>query len=198
MKSILTLGSLLTVVAASAADGPFATASRANRWEIYGFGDYLSGANTTKAAGGGVELEFDKGFGGGVAFGYNINNHLNFNTEMGGGTIDLEARGFGNTIQGDATTFKWNLNLDYNVLKTRLTPFLSGGVGLMHFSGDFGGSSSEFSETDLSWGAGGGLRWDISDRWFVKAQYRATWASLKDSDNTTLFHGASVGVGFKF
>lgn len=199
MKKTLILSSLMAATAVSAAD-PLGDYSRANRWEVYAQGFYLTGGNDTDF--GGLSLEFDSGFGGGVGFGYNLSDHWNLNTEIGGGTTDFDASGFGGTATGDATLFVWNVNVDYNILKKRLTPFVTAGVGLLHMDGDASGPGPllgvDISQTGASWNVGGGLRWDISDRVFAKVAYRATWAFLQDADNVSFFHGANLGVGMKF
>lgn len=190
--------SIITVLLALAAGaaGAAESYSRANRWEVYGYGSYLSGADSTKA--GSVKVELGQGFAGGIGFGYNFSDYLNLNTTIGGGTLDIEGSAPGVTIETDSTIFTMDVNLDYNILKTPLTPFVSGGVGFMHFGGDFGGSSSTFSETDLTYGVGGGLRWDINERWFLKAMYRANWTKLQDTDSALMYHSGTIGVGVKF
>ena len=189
--------SIIVVMALSAGVASAAESySRANRWEAYGYGSYLSGADSTKS--GSVKIELGKGFAGGAGFGYNFSDYLNLNTTIGVGTIDIKGSSPGTSIEIDSTIFTMDVGLDYNILKKPLTPFITGGVGFIHFGGDIGGSNATISETDLTYGVGGGLRWDINERWFLKAMYRANWTSLQDTDGTSMYHSFTLGVGVKF
>ncbi len=68
--------------------------------------------------------------------------------------------------------------------------------GKWSLSGDV--ADVPLSETDLTFGVGAGVRWDISDRWYAKAVYRMNWTEFSGFDELTLVHGATVSVGFRF
>jgi opacity protein-like surface antigen len=69
---------------------------------------------------------------------------------------------------------------------------------MTYFSGNFANQWFDFGEADLVWGIGGGVRWDISDRWFVKTIYRVNWTSLEKADNATRFNSIALGIGYVF
>lgn len=193
--SIPLIAAMTTV--AHAGDGPFSEYLRTGKWEVSGFGIYQS-SGTASASANAVALKLGSGYGGGVDLGYNLNNHLNLHTDVSALGLDVTGTAGGASVTGRSALLNWNLNLDYNILKTRLTPFLTAGAGVSHFAGDFGVPGSDFNETDVCWGVGGGLRWDFSDHWFAEAVYRANWTSLKDTDSPTLFHTVILGIGYTF
>lgn len=172
--------------------------SRKGRVEIYGFGEYLTGWEETTFLNRTLSLQFDSTFGGGLGFGLPLGEHLNLSTDLFFSRVGVSGwSSRGTRAEGDANLLRWNVNLDYHILKRRLTPLLTGGAGIVHFNGDFG-AGAEFSETDLTWGVGAGGRWDITDHWFIRAVYRVNWTSLQDSDHLTLFHSVALGVGYAF
>lgn len=89
-----------------------------------------------------------------------------------------------------------DFNLDVNILKSRFTPMVSGGIGFIRFTGGFNGGA--FDETDFSYNLGWGFRWDVTNHFLIKAIYRATWTKLEDSDESILLDGISLGIGYVF
>ena len=137
------------------------------------------------------------GMTGGGGFGVNLTDHLNLSTELGAGAVDASGsiNGGRSVIAGKPsfTAIDWRLGLDYNIMKTRLTPVVTGGVGIVNVSG-FG-----LSETFVTYGGGGGLRWDFTDRFYAKALYRLDGVSSTTADvPVQLLHGFYASIGFKF
>jgi hypothetical protein len=108
---------------------------------------------------------------------------------------------FSSTIRiDDATLFGGNVNLNYNVLKRRFTPVITAGLGFRNYS------ASDLNETDPAVNVGAGLRWDITDHFFIKAVGGVTWTELQNENFYNLFTGqgsiliksASLSVGYKF
>ncbi len=175
--------------------------SRKGKWEIHGSVEYLVGDTATFSSTG-LSLQLDDTFTGGAGFGYHFLDCLSIDVDLFGGSARFTGRDvFGSpATTSDATLFGGNVNLNYNILKRRLTPVITGGVGLINFSG--GG----FSETDPSANVGGGLRWDITDRFFIKVMGGVTWTEIQGDNGYNLFtaEGAillksiSVSGGYKF
>lgn len=172
--------------------------SRKGKPEFYGVAEYLTAWRTTKFSHDHY-LKIDSGFGGGVGFGYNINDYLNVNSSITGASLDFETQNsFFGTTSGDTAFVKWDVSLDYNILKKRLTPLLTAGAGATYFSGNFANQWFNLGETGVIWGVGGGVRWDISDHWFAKAIYRANWNDLQDADEITRFSSIALSIGYTF
>jgi opacity protein-like surface antigen len=170
--------------------------SRAGKGEIFVLGQNMSGDTAT---GDGIEIELDDTTVFGIGLGVNDKN-INFNLDIFFGSTDTEGRGPGPTLTADTDLFGLDLNLDYNFLETRFTPLITGGIGYINFNGTWRGDSgtSDFSETDFSYNLGAGFRWDVTDRFLMKAVYRATWTKLKDTDDSIQFKGISVSIGYLF
>ena len=175
--------------------------SRKAKWEVYAGGQYLAG-DTANFSDTGSLLKLDDAFTGGVGFGYHFLDYLSIDVELFGGPLRLTARDvFSSTIRiDDATLFGGNVNLNYNVLKRRFTPVITAGLGFRNYS------ARDLNETDPAANVGAGLRWDITDRFFIKAIGGVTWTELQNENFYNLFTGqgsiliksASLSVGYKF
>ena len=164
--------------------------SRKDKGEIFVLGQQMTGDTTTETITGlGIEVEVDDTTVGGFGIGFNFHDHLNLNMDMFFGSTDLIIKGYGAT---DTDLLGMDFNLDYNILKSRFTPMITGGIGFINFSG------SGFDETDFSYNLGAGFRWDITDHFLIKGIYRATWTELEDSDDSIMLDGISLSIGYLF
>jgi len=168
---------------------------RAGRVEIFAVGQITSDDSTS---GLGLTIELDDTAMGGVGLGYNFNDHINLNTAVYFGTIDITGTGPSPwyRTESDSSLWSWDLNLDINVLNTSFTPVLTAGVGFFSFSGDFDGF--DFGETDFSYNVGAGLRWDVADHLLLKLLYKPTWTKLEDTDSSVRFDTVSLSIGYIF
>lgn len=120
----------------------------------------------------------------GVGVGYNVIDQININASLAGGSIGA---GVGD-VDVSTGLFTGHLGVDYNILKTRLTPYLTAGGGFYYVP--------IASTTLYSLNVGLGCRWDFNDRWFAKAAYEPTLAMHEIGgvfDNVL-----SLSVGMKF
>lgn len=167
--------------------------SRKDKGEIFALCQHMSGDTTS---GLGIEMEVDDTTVGGFGIGSNFNDHLNLNADMFFGSTDMIGRAYGVTVTADTYLFGMDFNLDVNILKSRFTPMVSGGIGFINFTGDFNGG--DFDETDFSYNLGAGFRWDVTDHFLIKGIYRATWTKLEDTDDSILLDGVSLSSGYVF
>jgi opacity protein-like surface antigen len=184
---------LVSIVAASVANGQEEW-SRAGRSDIF-FVVQTVGSDKVTAFDGFAEGEIDAftSFGGGI--GSNFGDHLYLSMELMFGSTTFVTTipsipGASSSL--DATAWQWNINLDYNILKGRLTPLVSGGIGLFGWSGD------EFSESNFSYNLGAGGRWDITDNIVLRVLYRITWTTIEDADEAYQFDGVMATIGYMF
>jgi opacity protein-like surface antigen len=176
--------------------------SRRNKIEIFAFGQQMNG-DETSASDFDFEAEFDDTIVGGIGIGFNFHDHLNLNMDMFFGSTDLILRGYGITAEADTDLFGMDLNLDYNILKSRFTPMITGGIGFIYFSSDkvsSGGNeaSVDADEADFSYNIGAGFRWDITDHFLMKGIYRFTWTKMDDTDDRLMFDGVTLSIGYVF
>ena len=170
---------------------------RGGKWFVTTGGQYLT-SEATEFEDGGVrgEVSLDSVVLGGLGIGYDLSDHftLGVNVQAGGGTIEASAGA--TSVSESATFFAAGTYLDWNILKSRFTPLVSANLGFLGMSGDVGDESA--SETDFTFGIGGGARWDMSDRWFAKALYTANWMEFEGFDELTMVHGFSLFLGYRF
>lgn len=136
----------------------------------------------------------------GIGYGYNFTDNWNLNTDILFGSSDMDIEIAGITAGDEEMEYVlWNVNLDYNILKGRLTPLVTGGLGIMNFSTNTKATGvGEIHESDISFNLGAGVRWDIKDNIMLKALYKATWTEIDDADNDQRFDGVSFSVAYMF
>jgi len=190
------VGALLIIGAVSttkAAEKPW---RRAYRGELYPIIQVLGSDEVTGFHGAvKVETETTPVFGAGM--GVNLSDHLNLNSELLVGRMDTVGSlslvpdtdvGLG------LTTWLWHANLDYSLLKSRLTPLVTGGVGFVKFHND----AEDIDETHFSYNLGVGGRWDITDRIALRVIYRSTWTEIEDADDPFQFDCVAASLIFMF
>jgi opacity protein-like surface antigen len=191
------VGALLVTVVASAAQADDEAWSRAYRLEAFPMIQFLGGDeslwNDGVDAG---KIEDTELFGGGL--GFNLNDHLNINGDLTVGRTEvvLSPPGFPDIhyfTQG-VTLWLGNINLDYNILKNRLTPLVTGGIGFAKWRNHEEG----VGETHVSYNVGAGVRWDFCDSLALRVIYRATWTELEYADDTLQFNGVVASLIYKF
>ena len=138
----------------------------------------------------------------GIGYGYNLSDHWNINTDLLFGSADTDVKIVGDsdvTVETvDMDYVLWDINVDYNIFKSRFTPLVTGGMGLMNFSIKTTSDAGEVHESDFSSNLGAGVRWDIRDNLLLKVIYRSTWTEVHNADNDLRFDSVSVSVAFMF
>ena len=177
--------------------------SRSGKWNIGPMFHYF-GSDRAKTSDGDIDLEYGSSFALGIGASYHLWDHFAIGTEFFGGPIDFTGSKGGRETTADGTRLGLNYRFDYNVLKTRFTPVLSAGVGLMLINGDSSLSSGwladlEWFETpDLSWNFEGGFLWNITDSCFIQATGGPLWADVSGTDSALLFYRGTLKAGFSF
>ena len=192
---------LFLFIAMTSSLGNAQTFTRANKSEFYGVFHQMGGDKTIGSESGvavGIEVADFTVFGFGCGYSMNENINIGLNLFFGSTDFIYDASGYGNSISGSADTSVtgYEINLDYNILKNRITPMVTGGIGFFSFSGDIG--STSFSETDFSYNIGFGIRWDATDHFLIKGLYKMNWTTLEDTDEKISLNGLSVALGYMF
>lgn len=130
----------------------------------------------------------------GFGFAYNFSEHITLNADLAFSSSDMFIEGDGDSAILDADISSIDLNIDYNIFANRLTPYISGGVGMIRFSALYGMAE----ESDFSYNYGAGIRWDISSSIFVKAGYKALNFKMKETDSSMQMDGFGFVLGFNF
>lgn len=187
---------LAVTVAASAGYAEEKPWSRAYTCDVYGIVQIL-GDDKVGAPDGLAEVGVDTTpiFGAGV--GLNLNDHLNLNTEFMLGWWDTTETF--TALPGvvfehdDDSMYLWQVNLDYNILKGRLTPLVSGGIGVLGYNGE-----DRIHEIHFAYNVGAGVRWDIAEHFALRVLYRSTWWEITNADDPFQFDGVSASLIYTF
>jgi len=190
------VAALFVAIAASAGYAEEKPWSRAYRGELYPIVQMLGG-DTVTTFNGVRQLETDDTPVFGAGMGLNLNDHLNINTEFLLGSMG-SAQGPAHIPDSaedlNVGVWLWNLNLDYNILKSRLTPLVTGGFGLFRVHE----GSEHISETHWSYNVGAGGRWDITNSIALRVIYRLTWTRFENTDDPFQFDGVTANLIFMF
>jgi opacity protein-like surface antigen len=169
----------------------------------------------------------DTGLGGfGIAFHFNDYLSIHGDFMFGGATFSanvpislVPSPGQGTTtfLKEDAFIQTGRLNLDYNMINRRITPVLTAGIGYQYtevelshlppvgywywdpwFGWVYYQGPPHAWQTDFTWNAGVGFRWNILDNLFVKAMANATWLEYSGSHGITTQIEGIFSIGWSF
>jgi opacity protein-like surface antigen len=185
-------GLFFFVVAASTCDAQ--QWSRRGKSNVFVFARTLSSDTTS---GLGMTLEMDSTTVYGIGAEFDFSDRFGIGLDLYGGNTDFTATAPGVADTADTNIVGYEMSLNFNALKTRLTPMATATLGWINSDGDWS-SGFGFSETDLTYGLGAGLRWDVADHFLIKVLYRSTWTKLEDSDSSLRLDGVEASVGLSF
>jgi len=213
---------VVSILSAYAGDASPDGSLRSKKWEVLLSPQYT----LSKDLGfdGGTTAKINDTWGFGLQFGYNFNAHWNLGGIFSWNNPDYQAvvqPAAGNTspprsISGTVETTTFALAVTYNVLTSPLTPYLDTNIGGTYVYTDIaagppvagcfwdpwygyvcGVGQPTKADTFLSFGVGGGLRWDINRYLLLRGGIRQQWSDLPNTGipSFTIF---KLDVGFKF
>ena len=110
-----------------------------------------------------------------------------------------------------------HFNIEYNMINRRISPILTAGIGYQYLETELKNvpptsycwwdpwwgwicetSHPYASETDFTWNAGAGVRWNITDNLFVKALFGANWLEYANSKGITTQLEGIFSIGWTF
>jgi len=195
---------------------------RKGLWEIIFSPQYTLAKNLGFDGGTTAKIEDTWGFG--LQIGYNFNDHWNLAGLFSWSEPDyhaLEQPAAGNPLPARNTSGTLQMNtfglaLTYNFLKGPLTPYVDGYIGGTYINTDIadgppvvgcywnpwygnicGVGQPTKSDTFFSFGVGGGLRWDVSRWFFLRAGARQQWVDISNT-GVPSFTLVKLDIGFKF
>lgn len=151
----------------------------------------------------------------GFGLAYNINSHFAVRAEFTAGYPDYEASWDVYALRGEAFVQEGRFNLDFHLLEGPFTPYVSGGLG--YFYMDTGIPTGPpgydvwwdywwgnvvtvyqptYTDTFFTLNAAVGLRWDIGEQFFIKAEGSAEWIQM--SGDWIQSVRATLATGWKF
>ena len=200
---------LAGALSSASAQIPWATDlfSRQNKTEVYALGEYLHQGNSTFPGplGGSPALTLDDTGLGGAGFAFHFSDFFSFHTDFMLGPATLrtqDSAGGSSTFGHNAFIQSGRFNLDYNIINRRLTPFITAGIGYQYLqveqdTPDFGDfyHDHHYSQANFTWNAGAGIRWNITDNFFIKVTGGAQWLEYHDANNVLTQIEGSLAIG---
>jgi opacity protein-like surface antigen len=194
--------------------------SRDGRFETSVILAYQTGLN--EGGEGGSSLDIDSSAGWGFSIGWNWTARLNFQYRLMSNSpkyvavlVPEDPEQLPQTIEQKLSKFSHRLNATYHFMEGGFTPFVSAGIGYTKLDSNFPKGSPQigcwwdpwwgyicfgewrtFSTSEFSYNVGAGVRWDINNAFFSRAEYNREFISL---DNGTIdFDTLTVELGLMF
>jgi opacity protein-like surface antigen len=196
---------------------------RTGKTDVYGIGEYLHSDDITfNGPAGDVKVKMDDTGLGGFGVAYHFNDFLSLRGDfMFGGAnfkADVQTGPASFTeVQHDAFLQTGRLNLDYNIINRRITPFVTVGIGYQYLETELNNAPPVGScywdpwwgyvcyydhpiawETDFTWNVGAGFRWNITDNLFIKAMVGANWLEYSGAKDITMQIEGIFAIGGTF
>lgn len=214
--TILFISTLILSATSRAAPG-----ARTGQWQISLIPTFTNSQSIQFNGGAVADINEHSGFG--IGIGYNFSDHLELELDIG--SANANYTGTRILDDGSNTPEKYNgtfytshmdLGLSYNLFAARFTPFVRGNIGLTYVdsgipTGNIGSVcwwdpwwgyycgpyAQTYTTSELNYGADVGLRFDISNKIFVKGSIGKKYVDL---DNTSApdFVQYKFIVGFSF
>ena len=215
--------SLITLSLISAANTSFAApnspSQRTGQLEGFFGTNYVNSSSVNFGGGSKADIRGDLGwlFG----FDYNFNEHLALAFELGWNSASYtgtrvsstgDTENFGGRLDSSITRF----NLTYNFMAKRLTPFIRANIGWTWIDTNipsgppiagcwwdpwFGyicsGYQPSYASTEFSYGAGLGLRFDVTNNISLRASIGEQWIDISSASGTPDFTNYRFDIGFK-
>ena len=140
---------------------------------------------------------------GGFGLAYHFSDYISVHSDFLFGPATFHAEGPGGpsyTLGQNGFLQSGRVNLDYNIINRRLTPFITGGIGYQYMQVEYPHYyyDNYYSEADFTWNVGGGIRWTIVENLFIKLTAGAQWLQYQHAENITTQFEAAFAIGFNF
>ena len=203
--SVLVLATLCLPMTGMADQGK----GRAETWDFYLPLIYAADASFSGEGGSSIDINEDFGFG--FGFGYNFTDRLqlgglfNWNSSSYDATVVLDdgtTNQYGNYLE----TATISMNGIYYFMESDITPFVSGTLGYTFIDTNiqnglatgtcwwdpwWGYVCTEYvptrTESDFNYGAGLGVRYDISENFSMQCSYNKSWIDINNASGTPDF-----------
>jgi opacity protein-like surface antigen len=197
--------------------------SRAGKTEFYGIGQYLHSSDITfDGPYGDIKTKMDDTGLGGFGAAYHFNDFFSLRADFmfGGATFSADvptSEGSTMAIKQDALIQTGRLNVDWNMINRRITPFVTVGIGYQYMETELENAPPVGGwyydpwygyvyyydhpvawQTDFTWNAGVGFRWNVTDTLFIKASANATWLEYSGAKGITTQLEGIFCIGYTF
>ena len=198
---------------------------RGEQWEFYIPIRYYGTQSFTSDSGSSLDINGDIGWG--FGFGYNLNEKLNFGFEFTWTDTSYDANILGDsdsdgipdttfTVGGTLEANTGQFTLQYNIMETTVTPFVTAGLGWTYVDSNIPSGLPQTgcwwdpwygylctswqptaTDTGFSYSGGVGLRAEVTDTFYLEGAYNWMWIDF-DSGGTRDFDGYRLDMGWRF
>jgi hypothetical protein len=197
-----------------------APGNRTGQWQISLIPSYTDSKSIQFEGDATADISSHNGFA--IGIGYNFSDYIELDFEIGSANADyvgtriFEDGSDPEKYNGTFDTSRMNLGLTYNFIASRLTPFVKGNLGLTYVDSGIptgnigtvcwydpwwgyycGPYAQTYTASELSYGADLGLRYDISNKVFLKGSVGQSYIDF-DKSSSTGFTVYKFIVGFSF
>lgn len=200
-----------------------ALADRQPGWDFGGELLYQATGDINFDGGSSADLDDDVGIA--LTFGYRFNSRFELLFGLDWNTVDYDfvvapgdsAAGLGFSGRGDLESFTPRVGLNFNILETDLTPYITGGLGWAfidtnipdappqtacwwdpwwgYYCGTF---QSTRSIDELVYNVGAGVRWDVGDTISLRLAYEKHWLDLGEATSTPDVDQVKFGISARY
>lgn len=169
-----------------------------------------------------ITLDPDASWAAGFSIGYNFDQYLNLSLEVFGdeadysGTYDAGSGRFGH-IDGSLDNSTGQFNVTYHWFDSAFTPFISAGLGWTYIDSHIiknwsgyecwyhpwygyacGDVYNTYDDTVFSYNAALGMRWDISEQFFLRGSVGRQWLYMDDTSSHPTIDFGKLEIGMMF
>jgi opacity protein-like surface antigen len=191
--------------------------TRAGKWDVYLIGQNLSSEQIDYHTNSGlIPIEMDDTFLWGFGFGYHVRENLGWRFEISTGNPIFRGKGPATGTSRQATMRFGAINFDWFITPKRFTPYLTAGVGWQYlyvrtsnvgttvaywdpwYGYTVGTSFPSHTESNAVWTVGLGLRWEVSDRFFLRVSGDSNWLHFNNASEwtTQTRYGLALGATY--
>jgi outer membrane protein W len=202
---------------AFAQDGQGREVNRMGKWDVYLLGQNLHSQQIDyKTNSGVVPITMDSTLMGGLGFGYHLTQNWGWRFEVALGYPTFSGKGAASGTSRNASLQTGMLNVDWILLPRRITPYFTGGIGWQYIYAQTsnvgtvttywdpwwgyttGVAYPSHTETDFVWTAGLGIRWEVTDFFFLKVSADSNWLNYSQGNGTTnqIRYGLAIGATY--
>ena len=195
---------------------------RAGLWEGFLSANYLNGETVDFDGGASAEIDGDMGwiFG----FGYNFNENLALDMELGWNSVSYTGTRVAQnpppateTYGGWLDTTSTRFNLTYNFMAKTFTPFVSANIGWAWIDSNIpsappqtgcwwdpwwgyvcSGYQPTYAKSEFAYGAALGVRFDLKDNIFLRGIVGEQWVDVNNTNSTPSFTNYRFDFGMLF
>lgn len=205
------------VAAAVNAGAQVSEINRVKKWDVYLVGNNMRSQQIDyKTNSGLVPISMDDTFMGGFGFGYHFSEEFAWRFEGSFGYTAFRGHGPAEGTTRSATINTGIVNFDWLILPKKVTPYLTAGVGWQYvytqtsniavpvaywdpwYGHTIGTAYPTHTESDILWTAGLGIRWDVTESFFLRFSADNNWINFSQAEGAIVQTRYGLAIGLMY